>query len=306
MLFKEILAKLDMKFTHFPITIAQKLIGGKLHRQLVKGRNWNKVRRSVARELTDVVCIDLGASYFPHTRWLTFLEAPGIEWVAVDPMGQNLSYEQSWPWQCKLQTLATAVSGSGGERILYRTNIDSGSSLLRPHPKDYFSDSYRLDEGSRNYMFPITEVPVSTATLNDIVGMHSSRYVMLKMDTQGSELEILQGSSDLLDDHRVLLIEIETSLLVERRYEGAPSFWEVSRWLVENDFEILRVFPGRPDARKIDSEADIVFALRRELVLEEELSARAALYAAYLSYGLSFEADDLLRVDGELRLALGL
>jgi len=279
---------------------ARKLTNGKLHRQFVKIRKWDKNGRAIAKKLTDIVCVDLGASYFPHTRWLVFLEAPGVDWIAVDPLVQNLSYKQNWPWQCELEAVAMAISGSGGNRILYCTNVDSGSSLLEPRPTNQFSDAYRLDEKSQKYMFPISQVSIKTVRLNDVVATKPSKYLLLKMDTQGSELEILKGSSNLLRDHRVILIELETSLLVERRYQDAPSLWDVSEWLVAMGFEILRVFPCRPDEKKIDSEADVVFALRRELVLREGLSARAALYAAYLSYGLTFEANDLLRVDHEL------
>lgn len=280
--------------------ISRKLINGKLHRQFIKVRTWDNKVPVIAKKLIDVVCVDLGASYFPHTRWLVFLEAPGVDWIAVDPMAENLGYREKWPWPCELETVAMAISGTGGNRTFYRANVDSGSSLLEPRPIDQFSDAYRLDEKSQRYMFPISQVSIKTITLNDIVATKPSKYLLLKMDTQGSELEILKGSSNLLRDHRVVLIELETSLLVERRYLDAPSLCEVSEWLVAMGFEILRVFPCRPDKKRIDSEADVVFALRRELVLKEGLSARAALYAAYLSYGLTFEANDLLRVDHEL------
>lgn len=60
----------------------------------------------------------------------------------------------------------------------------------------------------------------------------------LKLDTQGSELKVLQGSSSRLKDIRLVQLE----LLFERTYVDAPLFFEVNDFLVSNGFVLNRLF----------------------------------------------------------------
>jgi FkbM family methyltransferase len=56
----------------------------------------------------------------------------------------------------------------------------------------------------------------------------------LKVDTQGFEIEVLEGAGDLLNRFCVIQMELPLRLL----YEGQKSFSEMLEWMAERGFEI--------------------------------------------------------------------
>jgi FkbM family methyltransferase len=69
--------------------------------------------------------------------------------------------------------------------------------------------------------------------------------VMIKIDTQGYELEVLKGASGLL--HRAAAMQLEISLV--RLYEGAPTFSEMLSYMQSIGFEIFNIVPVFKDKR---------------------------------------------------------
>jgi FkbM family methyltransferase len=63
--------------------------------------------------------------------------------------------------------------------------------------------------------------------------------VMLKLDTQGYELQVLTGGTATLD--AAVLVSVEMSLTP--LYEGAPSFLELHRLLIERGFVMAMIEP---------------------------------------------------------------
>jgi FkbM family methyltransferase len=67
----------------------------------------------------------------------------------------------------------------------------------------------------------------------------------LKIDTQGYEREVLEGSTALLPD--VMAMQVETSLVP--LYNGAPSFTEMIAFIQSMGFEIFSLVPGLRNVR---------------------------------------------------------
>jgi hypothetical protein len=65
----------------------------------------------------------------------------------------------------------------------------------------------------------------------------------LKIDTQGFEREVLEGSRELLTD--VVALQVETSLTP--LYMGAPSFTEMISYVEGLGYEIFSLVPGLRD-----------------------------------------------------------
>jgi FkbM family methyltransferase len=63
------------------------------------------------------------------------------------------------------------------------------------------------------------------------------RVDALKLDTQGSELDILQGGTGTLETVRMLEVEVEFN----RLYEGQPLFGDVDEFLRQQGFELWRI-----------------------------------------------------------------
>jgi FkbM family methyltransferase len=75
--------------------------------------------------------------------------------------------------------------------------------------------------------------------------VRSDSRLMLKIDTQGYELEVLKGATGLLD--QVVCMQVELSLV--SLYEGAPSFLEMIGHAKSLGFEIFNVVPVFKDSR---------------------------------------------------------
>lgn len=176
------------------------------------------------------------------------------------------------------------------------------SSLYRPSARfraTFGGDEYAVDE----------TVPVESTTL-DVV--HAERMLpapdFLKLDTQGSELDVLRHATDTMRETSMLQVEVE---FVEM-YEGQPLFHDVTAFLHARGFELLylnrsivqrRVVYTGP-ARGQVVFADALFGRRDDLVggLPSERLVKYALLL--INYGHLDVAHQLLSAHPEVRAEL--
>ncbi|RQW88758.1 MAG: FkbM family methyltransferase [Geobacter sp.] len=132
-------------------------------------------------------------------------------------------------------------------------------------------------------------VQVEGATLDSIIAHERLKFPdFLKLDTQGSELEILQASPSALTN--ALFVEVEVEFI--EMYEGQPLFHDVARFMYDKGFELFylnRVFQTRPsyggEARGQIIFGDALFG-RRENELHSFSPERLAKYVILLAnYG---------------------
>ncbi len=275
-------------------------------------RPWNRWTQDVSPYLPEIVCIDVGASYFPHMKWGVFLKSSRTSWVAVEPNKQNLSYLDNWRFPAKTIAVTTGLSQHGGAQTLYLTKVDSGSSLLEPHVPD--SMKHRMTERQLSYYFPVQTVQIDTVTLMNVIDrVPNQAPIVIKLDTQGSELAILRGAETLLRSSRIVGIEMEVGMLAEPVMKGAAKLWEAGKYLEDLGFELIDIDPVRsptnlgirnPKAKRYLSECDAIYLLRQDVVRKLPPEYRAALFGCYLSYDLLEEAYSLLNSDAALRKLL--
>jgi FkbM family methyltransferase len=277
-----------------------------LYRRLTRSLTpkW-RVSNLLSPFLPEIGCVDVGASYYPHMNWLVMLRSPQTQWLAVEPNEANLGYVSGWNWPARIRVCATGLSEFGGPQTLHVTNIDSGSSLLPPVIAE--SMKHRID--NPEYFFPVTERVIETLTLESAVSVFGEELpLFVKLDTQGSELSILHGASDLLGLGRIVGIEMESTLQAQPIMQGAGKFWQACAFLEEQGFELLHIQPihapprhATGDQLRFLNECDAVFALRRDVAAHKPARYRSALLAFYATYGFYDEARLLLRQDEEVR-----
>ena len=263
--------------------------------------------RTLQKALPVTNCVDVGASYYPHTSWWLFLGSSNSNWVAVEPNEQNLSYLQHWPWKAKSRAVVMGLSEHGGKQVLHLTNVDSGSSLLEPIIPP--SMKHRLGEAGEKYFFPVKKVEIETRTLSAVIDQVGDYPTIIKLDTQGSELSILKSAINGTTTSRIVGIEIECSLLSDPVYKDSPRLWDVALYLENLGFELvgLDVFPRRSRSKKISNspkllvhECDAIFARKHNLILNESIESRAALMAFYVTNNFYQEALLSLQSDAPL------
>lgn len=270
----------------------------------------SELARSLSPYLPAVICIDVGASYYPHSKWRLFLESPNTQWIAVEPNAANIGYIKTWRWPSKVSACTTGLSKEGGPHTLYITNVDSGSSLLEPHIP--MSIAHRIR--NLNYFFPMRTERIDTLSLMQVMAdKPATAPVFVKLDTQGTELSILSGAQALINDRRIVGIELEATLLAQPIMQGAGKFWEACRYLEEYGFELLRITPiygpsrlniPQPRGHTFLNECDAVFALRHDVARGLAVEQRVGLLTFYLSNDHFEESLWLLENDAEMRSCL--
>jgi FkbM family methyltransferase len=119
----------------------------------------------------------------------------------------------------------TALAGKNGTAQLHILSSAVNSSLLKPNPdfiKRYSMAGFDV----------VKSVPLPTSTLDDVVfGSRRGEDFwgeFIKIDTQGTPLDILQGGRRTLEERAVaLLVEVEFFEM----YCGQKLFSEIEQWL---------------------------------------------------------------------------
>lgn len=120
---------------------------------------------------------------------------------------------------------------NGKRRSFYVTNTGMTSSLLPPNT--------RLTELFNNLaeLMKVVEIPlIDTVRLDDVAEIQGQGCDLLKLDTQGSEAEILEHGVETLK--KCLLVQTEVEFVP--LYEGQPLFADVDQLLRSHGFMFHR------------------------------------------------------------------
>jgi FkbM family methyltransferase len=239
-----------------------------------------------------------------------FLNAPTTNWLAVEPNESNIGYVNSWGWPCQIATCTTGLSREGGKQTLHVTNVDTGSSLLPPEIP--LSMKHRVID--QQYFFPVKKREIDTLTLEQALkDVPNSIPVFVKLDTQGTELSILQGAKSLFDSRRIVGVEMESTMLAQPVMKGSGKFWQACEYMEQQGFELLIVTPihaprrsgrNKPRMNTYLNECDAVFTLRPDVAQNLSEDYRASLLAFYLTNFFYDEGYSLLLRDDKLAVFL--
>jgi FkbM family methyltransferase len=163
--------------------------------------------------------LDIGARGELHPRWNKIADRLHVTAFDAD---RNAPIQKAAVG--KFEVLEGALWREAAVVPFHLTRSPGCSSIFAPNP-EYLR---RFDDPGR---FDVVEQrQVQARPLNSF----GIRPHFIKLDTQGSELAILEGASDCLDS--VIGIEIETELAP--MYKEAPLFSEVDAFLRNHDFEL--------------------------------------------------------------------
>lgn len=207
--------------------------------------------------------IDVGSSGGLHPRWQRF--APFIRNCGFEPNPEEFGKLTS---SADCLWINAGLAGASGKRELFLTRAYQNSSLLKPN-QEFISS---LEWGRAH---DVIESPmVDCLTLDEALTGHGILADFVKIDTQGSELEILQGGPKALSSCVCVELEVEFVEL----YCGQPRFAEVDQFMRQNGFYLGdlsnllhvkqrgRVGCGGPKGRLIS--ADALYFRETEALLE--------------------------------------
>lgn len=178
--------------------------------------------KALFKKVKPQICLDIGAHVghftqeiidsFPDCRCL-MLEA--------NPSCRSYLMKIGQPFEI------VALSKQRGESLFYVENsnpIATGASLFRENTQFYSPENSHT-------------LRVALSTLDLLNPFPNSLIDLIKIDTQGSELDILKGGTQTLTRCRFLLLEVS---LAPYNLE-APLMDEVLSWTAEHNFEICDI-----------------------------------------------------------------
>jgi FkbM family methyltransferase len=195
------------------------------------GRRWGHFQ---ARQVDLVV--DVGANAGQYGQALRSMGYRG-QIVSVEPL------PDAWPElerrsvkDSRWRAIHLALGKSDSIAPMFVAENSYSSSL---YPTT--SDHERAAPGARAIGQIDVEVHRLEGVADDLIG--SARTPLLKVDTQGSELDILEGAGAAIA--RFAGVQVELSLVP--MYVGAPTIWEVVDWLEARGFILCELEPEFSD-----------------------------------------------------------
>jgi len=178
-------------------------------------------------ENNQLIIVDIGASGGIDTRWKNLTSYFKCILFEPDPREYSILKENS---DSNLIVLNSALSDSTKKVEFHLCKKQEVSSIFPPNFDflNKFPDSERF-KVQKN-------IRLNTDTLNNqLIKVGVNEVDFIKIDTQGYELPILQGSFDYLDSAIGMEIEVEFVEL----YKGQPLFDEVNGFVKSKGFSLV-------------------------------------------------------------------
>lgn len=222
---------------------------------LVRPGLWRHIAKGVAPAIehshalsrfTFNTVVDVGANrgqfalmarrLFPHARIHSFEPLP--EPAAV--------FESLFDEDRNTVLVNRAIGSESRVAEMFVTTRDDSSSLLSPGQM-------------QANVFDVTAVgreTINVSRLNDWISLKDvCQPALLKIDVQGGELEVLNGSSDLIDSFQA--VYVESSYI--HMYDGQCLIGEIVCWMAEHGFRLHGAFNQHNDPRYGAVQADFLF-----------------------------------------------
>ena len=177
-----------------------------------------------------VVLLDVGVRGGVHSRWQRVQGLIDIVGFEADESECARLNEEAKCSSVNVRYLPFAL-GKNRERGVkfYICKSPGNSSLYEPNRK--FIEDFPYSEE----MTAVASAQVDLTTLDDVCRIEELRPDCLKIDTQGSELDILLGGLNILNRSKFVELEVEFN----SQYLNQPIFSDVDKFMRQNDFVLL-------------------------------------------------------------------
>ncbi len=179
------------------------------------------------------VIFDIGANTGRAARF--FLKHfPRANVYSFEPFRESFDELRSDPRLASIKAFNVALGSKNQEAILHSFKGSELNSFLALDSK---ASTY-LEPGG---LEPRDQVSVPVTTLDDFCEQHSiARIGILKIDTQGYDLEVLCGGRRLLDSKRVGVIQVEANFV--SLYREQARFGEILAYLSEAGYGLVGLY----------------------------------------------------------------
>jgi FkbM family methyltransferase len=188
-----------------------------IDKKIIRAMGWNK----------KITIIDVGAQMLESSDhvYSPLVKSVPTKIIGFEPLSDELEKRVKAERNVEIYSY---MIGNGKKRKFNITQFKPASSNLSPN-FNFLNKFHAMNE-----MLKVEEtIDVETIRLDEIKQIKDCD--LLKLDVQGSELDILKGSKEILKDTCVVYLEVEHSML----YEMQPLHSEIDIYLREAGFEFV-------------------------------------------------------------------
>jgi len=178
-----------------------------------------------------VLIADVGSRYGYNAEWGAFEHC--MKTLCFEPDIEECALLNSMD-DPKTRFIPTALYRVQGQKKFYETKLPDSSGLYRSN-MNFFNRLLNRDNAET-----VNERLINVDTLDNTMGRENIDGLnFLKLDTEGAELDILQGANLTLSDPRLF------GILSEYRFHpeinGSPTFWELDKFLQSQGFRLFDI-----------------------------------------------------------------
>ena len=170
-----------------------------------------------------IVIADVGAAFGTDPRWSPINQLVHFVTFEPDPRSSLPDSEQT-------TNFATGLGAEPGRKTLHLTALPAASSVYE------INHGYLDDFAVRDWLKNVgqSEIPIDTLD-HCLESAGKTDLSFLKVDTEGSDLDILRGATSALD-RSILGVEVEVTFAP--RHRGAPFFADIDAFLRDHGFQL--------------------------------------------------------------------
>ena len=183
----------------------------------------NSVRKKIFLERKTKFVIDVGANQGQYGKKIR-LQGYKEKITSFEPTSKFIELEKNTHEENNWDIIHKGLGNFVGKTEINISSNDGLSSSLK-EPKEILNQGFGIT-------FSNKEV-VDIITLDSFLENKDLNNLYLKLDVQGSEMEVLQGALKSLK--RISVVEFESALI--QLYQGESNHYEIANLLLENGFK---------------------------------------------------------------------
>ena len=191
-------------------------------------RNAFKDQRILLKNLESGIILDVGAHIGDTTElYRKYFSQSKI--FCFEPFSESCDYlKKRFTNDSNINIVERALGSKDETKSLYVSNFSNLNSLQRPNERAWgFTDKKSVD--------------VETTTLDQFCHENDIKQIdILKLDVQGSELDVLMGSKTILEKGNISLIYVEWQVVP--LYENHHKYYKIAEFLAGFEYELFNLY----------------------------------------------------------------
>ena len=153
------------------------------------------------------------------------------------------------------------LSDENAKREFFSHKYNTINSFIEIDKKSKLFNSRLLNVNLKDNVNFTEKVILETKKLDDLVFKEDLKHIdILKIDTQGFEDNVLNGSKQFLKDNKISIIELE--LILGFGYKKELSFYSIEKILQEFDYKLIAIDQGSNVLSYSNYQVDLIYVKR--------------------------------------------